>query len=121
MQIIDNVPKDTKSKVLVYVHLAPDQAIRHGRSSLQTLVFQVLLPACDHAAGLQLIPSADSHQHAADHAHARNAPDPGAWLQTVASEVAEIEGPAGAPIQGPVPIVLCQMLGWATPQASQAA
>ena len=39
-QIIDNVPKDTKGRVLLCIHLAAGRAARHGKQPLQTVVVQ---------------------------------------------------------------------------------
>lgn len=40
MQIIDNLPKDTKGHVLLFLHLGPDGAVQYGKQSLQALLVQ---------------------------------------------------------------------------------
>ncbi|KAK9807931.1 hypothetical protein WJX73_004210 [Symbiochloris irregularis] len=40
--IIDNLPKDTKGHVLLYLHLAAQRTVQYGKQSLQGIVIQTL-------------------------------------------------------------------------------
>ncbi|KAL4429037.1 hypothetical protein ABPG77_006076 [Micractinium sp. CCAP 211/92] len=71
--IIDQIPGDTKGKVLLYLHLDSAAKVMNGKTQLTAVVVQTTAEA-------QL-------------------------------DVAHPQGPPGARLQGPAPVVLCQALG----------